>query len=165
MGRIVIIRGLPGSGKSCLGHALAALSGALFIEPDMALVADGEYRYAPMEYLAAEVVSRRLGRCWASLGADVIYADVLPRRVDVERVASALCAKAMPLVVTIRCGFPESVALNVHRVDPDDILKMERRFQEWPGGLEVPIVTPDSAMEAAGDVADALYLRRKGAEK
>ena len=137
MGHLTIIRGLPGGGKSRLGHRLAEESGALFLEPDQLLTCSGRYCYTPAEFGRATAIALDIARRVASLGCDLVYADVLPRRADVARVAKACGVAPEDAFVVVCTVWPEeSIARNRHSVDLRDILLMAAAWQEWPGQID-----------------------------
>ena len=137
MGTLTIIRGLPGAGKSRLGHFLAEQSGAFFLEPDQFLTCGGRYCYTPAEYRAAERLALDFAAHLGLLNCDLVYADVLPRKADVLRVAGAYgCGAEEAQVVSLAIGTAASEANNRHGVRKADIRAMARAWQAWPGERE-----------------------------
>jgi len=137
MGKLTIIRGLPGAGKSRLGHFLAEQCGCFLLEPDQFLTCDGRYCYTPAEYQAAERLALDFAAHLEGLGCDLVYADVLPRKVDVRRVIDAYgCDEEDAMVVSLAIGTAASKANNRHHVNPLDIRAMARAWQQWPGEHE-----------------------------
>ena len=134
MGTLTIIRGLPGAGKSRLGHRLAAESGALFLEPDQILTCGGRYCYTPAEHRAATRIALAMAHRLGRLNCDLVYADVLPTRRDVERVLRAYGASPEEArVVVLPATTAVSEARNRHAVRPADIRRMARTWERFPG--------------------------------
>ena len=86
MSTLHIFRGLPGSGKSSAARKLAAETGAILIEPDALLIRDGQYDYSLERFREASIIAHYLVYSVSKLGADIVYADVLPRRNEVKTV-------------------------------------------------------------------------------
>ncbi|MFA6931915.1 MAG: hypothetical protein WCT05_16445 [Lentisphaeria bacterium] len=137
---LTIIRGLPGSGKSQLGRKLAAERGCLFVEPDMFMVKNGQYRYAPKHYESAEIIATSCIFKAAETNADAIFADVLPKIADVNRVKNLywngtcyhdynLVVIDMPLLTV-----EQSMERNKHNVRREDIEQMAAQWEPWRGG-------------------------------
>ncbi|MFA6930975.1 MAG: AAA family ATPase [Lentisphaeria bacterium] len=134
---LTIIRGLPGSGKSVLAKRLAAKTGCLFIEPDMFMVKNGQYCYTPKHYYDAEIIATSCIFKAAETNADAIFADVLPKIADVNRVKNLYWSGAcyhdyklvvidMPLITV-----EQSIERNVHNVKREDIRKMAADWEPW----------------------------------
>ena len=137
MPRLIIIRGLPGSGKTSEGHRIAKKTGALFLEPDMLLMHDGEYRYSQKDYDLAVSSMRAILGVVGSLEGDVIYADVLPTRADVQAIIDKVAFLGSVhydvRVIALNIDAAESFERNVHHVRHEDIMRMERDWEAWEG--------------------------------
>lgn len=134
MGNLTIIRGLPGAGKSRLGHRLAERSGALFLEPDQILTCGGRYCYTPAEYRAATRIALDMARRLGRLNCDLVYADVLPTWEDVERVVKAYGAPPGEVrLVSLPVAETVSLARNRHAVRPADIRRMAMAWEAMEG--------------------------------
>ncbi len=129
-----IIRGLPGSGKSTLGRRLATEQNALFIEPDMLMYQNGEYKYNPDAYsVAAGSTWLVLREFFASAPqAHAIFADVLPRKIDVQHLIQYLHNQRDVKVIDLPLlSVEESVRRNIHRVRREDIEYMAKLWEPW----------------------------------
>ena len=141
MSKLIIFRGLPGSGKTTRARKLAAQTGAILIEPDALMVQDGIYQYSPERYREAcfqcEAIIEMLTACdnplddGSVLVPDIIYADVLPRRIDVHSIIDLYVMR--PNVEVIDCIITpeESLRRNRHNVRPEDIKRMAEQWEDW----------------------------------
>lgn len=135
---LTIVRGLPGSGKSTYARKLAAETGAMLIEPDALFVRGGVYRYAPWQYAEAQKWSFELVVDATNFGgADVVYADVLPKKEDVQSIISQYKYRCYNVQVTVidmpLLTVDESMARNRHNVRREDIERMAREWEPWEG--------------------------------
>lgn len=135
---LTIIRGLPGMGKSTRARKYAEESGALLVEPDMFLTNHGEYIYDVVRYRQACDHALSCVRIAAITGSDVIYADVLPKREDVEAIIREYNTLAPTggnaLVNVIEMGAIDaalSFQRNRHNVKREDVEKMALEWEPW----------------------------------
>lgn len=131
---LTIIRGLPGSGKSTLGRRLAAEQNALFIEPDMLMYQNGEYKYDPASYSAAVGSTHLMLREFfvRTPQAHAIFADVLPRKIDVYHLIQYLNNQRFVKVIDQPLlSVEESMRRNIHRVRREDIERMATLWEPW----------------------------------
>ena len=141
VGRITIYRGLPGAGKSTEALRDVRRTGAIFVEPDALLIRKGEYIYTPEAFFYAQRLALSMVTLAGEAGCDVIYADVLPRRQDVDEVIRAYDrgrggAVYPPLKVRVfhlAISAEESLEANRHHVAEEDIRRMERDWEAWLG--------------------------------
>ena len=134
MSTLHIFRGLPGSGKSSAARKLAAETGAILIEPDALLIRDGRYDYSPKRFRDASIIAHYLVYSASKLCADIVFADVLPQRYEVETVIDYLFLKKYYTVIVhdLKITAEESKARNIHHVRPEDIDRMAREWEDWP---------------------------------
>jgi hypothetical protein len=141
MAKLTIFRGLPGSGKSTRARALAAQTGAILIEPDALLMVDGKYLYTPARYKQACNNARI---CLTALTGydggddcdvvlpDIIYADVLPTRQDVQHIIDAMDIPLQNIeVIDCKITPAQSKQRNVHHVRTEDIMRMAKTWEDW----------------------------------
>lgn len=141
MSKLIIVRGLPGSGKTTIALEIAAQTGAMLIEPDALLVYNGEYQYTPERYQEAcfqcEAIIEMLTACdnplddGSVLVPDIIYADVLPRRIDVHSIIDLYVMRPNVEVIDCIVTPKESLLRNQHNVRPEDIKRMAEQWEDW----------------------------------
>ena len=131
---LTIIRGLPGSGKSTLGRRLAAEQNALFIEPDMLMYQNGEYKYDPAAYSVVVGSTYLVLREFFAYTpqAHAVFADVLPRKIDVQHLIQYLHNQRHVKVIDMPLlSVEESIRRNIHRVRREDIEYMAKLWEPW----------------------------------
>ena len=131
---LTIIRGMPGSGKSTLGRRLAAEQNALFIEQDMLMYQNGEYKYDPASYSVAVGSTHLMLREFFAHTpqAHAIFADVLPRKIDVHHLIQYLHNQRFVKVIDLPLlSVDESMRRNIHRVRREDIEYMAKLWEPW----------------------------------
>lgn len=129
MSKLTIIRGLPGSGKSELAREMSKKTGAIVIEPDMFCIHDGEYHYTERDYQRARRYAAEFVRRTSHLGADIIYADVLPRYQDVNQIIGNITTNGYSVdVYSIQTPKEVSVSRNRHGVYYRDVVRMA---EDW----------------------------------
>lgn len=141
MSKLIIFRGLPGSGKTTRARELAAQTGAILIEPDALMTQNGVYQYSPERYQEAcfqcASIIEMLTLCdnplddGSVLVPDIIYADVLPRRADVQSIIDLYAMRPDVKVIDCIITPEESLKRNRHNVRPEDIQRMAREWEDW----------------------------------
>ena len=149
---LVIIRGLPGSGKSSMGRSIAALIGCAYVEPDMWLVSNGKYHYTPEEYDRAERCAAGHLESLGKMGADAIYADVLPLQTGVAAIEACYGQRARA-IVSLRIGADDSRMRNRHNVSIADITRFADSWEAIPGEYVVNTADQSAIMRTHGALA------------
>lgn len=141
---LYIVRGLPGAGKSTFGRKLAEERHALFVEPDIGCYRNGKYCYSPKDYHRQSLYARGFVEQAAICGWDVVFADVLPKRENVQWIVDAYrkgvftpyndVRRNTPVhVFTLKITRETSLRRNIHNVKPEDIKAMCDAWEDWEG--------------------------------
>ena len=135
-GKVYIFRGMPGSGKSTEARRMSeATGGTLIIEPDALLIHGGEYLFEDCAYWKAMRTAFKMCTLAYDMGADVIYADVLPTIDDVERVLWRFPGYEFAIFDMPLLTVNESISKNTHRVRKSDLERMAATWQPWTGDI------------------------------
>ena len=132
-----IIRGMPGSGKSTLARELEITTNAIRIEPDDFITRNGLYMYSPENWRNACNACKEFLKILCSLDPvpDIVYADVLPAKKDVDEILNILRTANsgepykvidMPLLT-----IEEARKKNIHNVRTEDLIRMYRTWEVW----------------------------------
>lgn len=132
--RLVIVRGLPGSGKSTFAEH--EFKGVFRLENDMFHVQDGAYRFS--QGRQKDAVAWCLNMCDAALrsGMDVVVSNTFTKRKYVAAYRRLAERAGAGFDVYRMAGRFE----NVHAVPGDVLENMEKGFEDWPGET---VVSPD----------------------
>jgi chloramphenicol 3-O-phosphotransferase len=127
----VILRGLPGSGKSTFAKRLANEFGFVHLEADDHLFVNGEYRFDPARVADAHALVVRDALTHLQAGARVVVANTHVRLWEMAGVVGAA------LISQRRFCIAECIGRygNIHSVPDDVILGMiarwERASENW----------------------------------
>jgi len=126
--RCVILRGLPGSGKSTLGSVLAHRHGYVLIEADQHFETSDGYRFDPSRVADAHAIATREACERLLAGAGVVVANTHVRRWELAAALGAATIAAAPTVIVECTGrWP-----NIHGVSAEVIATMARRWEVVP---------------------------------
>ncbi len=125
--RLVLIRGLPGSGKSTFANLIANNLGFEHYEYDMFFVVNGEYRFDATRVLDAHAWCQHNVEAVLKKGRDVIVSNTFTRVWEMQHyldLGEEYNAKIIVLTMEGNHG-------NVHGVPPEVIKKMRQRWEQY----------------------------------
>lgn len=129
MNELILLRGLPGSGKSTVANLIGARgAGYAHFEADMFFMQDGEYKFEPSKLkLAHNWCMIQTEKAMADDTAIVIVSNTFTQEWEMEHyyeLAKRYNYRVTSLVVENRHG-----GVNVHNVPEDKVEAMRTRFQ------------------------------------
>ncbi len=147
--RLVILRGLPGSGKTTLARALVDQHGFHLYEADQHFETPAGYRYDPARVADAHAATLRAALAALESGRSVVLANTHVRRWEL----------AGPLGLAVLAGVTPHIVeclgqwKNVHGVDDATRKAMARRWETIPVGGIAPLWRWDghTLSQATGD--------------
>lgn len=129
MNELILLRGLPGSGKSTVANLIGARgAGYAHFEADMFFMQDGEYKFEPSKLkLAHNWCMIQTEKAMVDDTAIVIVSNTFTQEWEMEHyyeLAKRYNYRVTSLVVENRHG-----GVNVHNVPEDKVEAMRTRFQ------------------------------------
>ncbi len=126
--RCVILRGLPGSGKSTFAKRLAVEHGFIHLEADAHFYVNGEYRFDPARVADAHALVVRDALAQLQLGARVVVANTHARLWEMAGIvgAASLVQRSF-CIVELKGAYS-----NIHDVPDTVISGMIARWEKVP---------------------------------
>lgn len=142
MSKLIIIRGLPGSGKSTFAEDYINIFGELLeknghptvhIEADMFFVdVMGNYNYDASKIKDAHDWCQEQTKKFLNNGIDVIVSNTFTRKWELEPYMKMVDPEDI-IIYTMTDNYG-----NIHGVPPEVIEKMKERWEDIPGEVIVP---------------------------
>lgn len=126
-GELILIRGLPGSGKSRMGNILS-LIGFEHYEADQYFVKDGSYQYAADKVRDAHLWCQSKVRAALAENKRVVVCNTFTRISEIEPYLS--------LTSTVRILEATGKWQNIHGVSAERIKQMAERWEKLPSSLQ-----------------------------
>lgn len=120
---LVIIRGLPGSGKSTMARVLAQV-GYVHVEADMYFMNNGCYEYDRNKIQAAHAWCRQRVREALESGKRVVVSNTFTRLQEME--------PYLQMNADVRVIEAKGQWANEHGVQEQTIQRMAERWEPWP---------------------------------
>jgi len=125
MSQLILVRGIPGSGKS----SLAKTYDCFHLEADMFVTRDGKYQWKPETVKQSHEFIGELAERIMETGADLVISNTFTRVSEMQKyldLAEDFCYE----VTVLRC---ENRFKNEHGVSQEILDKMASRFEDYQG--------------------------------
>lgn len=131
MQKLIIIRGLPGSGKST--YAKTHFPGAVHLEADMYFCKDGEYKFDPKELGKAHAWCQTSTKNALSYGRGVVVTNTFIEKWEFVKYLTMADDLCIPIeIIELQTQFG-----SIHGVPPEKIETMRNR---WDSIEDMPLV-------------------------
>jgi predicted kinase len=123
MKTLILLRGLPGSGKSTFAKTL----GGIHIEADHYFMKDGEYKFDASKLKQAHEHCRTSTEGWMIEGYNIVVSNTFTTSKEMQpyyELAEKYGYQVYSLIVENRHG-----STSIHSVPDDTLDKMEKRFE------------------------------------
>jgi len=128
MSRLVIVRGLPGAGKSTVARMLANEFGLVHIEADQFFEQGGAYRFDPDQLPEAHAWCLRRATEILNSGGSVVVANTFVRVWEFVPYLSEAAQRGIPFeVIEVQGAFQ-----NVHGVLRETVERMRTEWEDFP---------------------------------
>lgn len=125
MAKLVILRGLPGSGKTTLAKQMYP---SLHVEADMFFQRNGTYQYSPKRIKEAHTWCQSIVRFGLGFGADVVVSNTFTTLKEIEPYLHMTWDKLEVIKCVGEFG-------SVHGVPEETLAKMKARWQDYEGEI------------------------------
>ena len=128
--KLMLIRGLPGSGKS---HFASFNSDRIHLEADMFFMNDGNYEFDPSRIKEAHEWCQKSAKIFLNNGKNVVISNTFTRIWEMQPYFD------MVRDLNIKCCVYRMMTQynNIHNVPPEMIERMRVRFEDYPGEILV----------------------------
>lgn len=124
MASLILIRGLPGSGKSTIAQSMTKRD-TIHLEADMYFMQDGEYQFDATKLSSAHGWCQMMTTQGLAAGKNVIVSNTFTTVKELKPYFDiAKQFRLVPTVILAQNQFP-----NVHNVPEDALMRMRDRFQ------------------------------------